>query len=188
MGEHQPDPLDIPSFLKRDANNKSEFMSVSNSDVSEDVGEAVKPKVVKPNGASKPTVKASKAKPVKAATKAADKPKAKPAAKAPAKAKAAPKAAAKASKGSEKPKAVKAKAVSADKDQFGLRKGTTRSEAAALYSRKNGATLAEVKERLGSVQLNVLVKLEGEGYTVERIKEKRKGDTRPATRYILKAK
>ena len=55
-----------------------------------------------------------------------------------------------------------------------------------MYARKNGATLAEVKEALGSVQLNVLVGLEAEGFTVNKEKEKIEGQ-RPVTRYFLKA-
>lgn len=89
-------------------------------------------------------------------------------------------------------KAVKAKAngavkkakPAAEKDVWGYRKGSTKSQAAAMYALKRGATLAEVKEKLGSVQLNVLVELEGKGHTVRRIKEKGTG-ARQITRYFL---
>jgi hypothetical protein len=121
----------------------------------------------------------------KAPVKAAGKRKVKAAAKAPVKAKTAPKVKAKAAKAPDKAKAAKPKASKVDKDQFGFRKGSAKSEAAALYARKSGATLGEVKEKLGSVQLNVLVALEAEGRTVDKVKEARKGQ-RPATRYFLK--
>lgn len=129
----------------------------------------------KANGAAKPARKPP--------VKAAGKPKAKAAAKAPAK-KAAPKAVKKAAKAVAKKGPRK---PAAEKDQFGLRKGSTRSEAAAMYARKNGATLAEVKGKVGSVQLNVLIGLERAGHTVKREKVERKGQ-RPATRYYLVAK
>lgn len=122
----------------------------------------------------------------KSAPKPKSKPKAKAKAKAKVKASAKPKlkAKAKTAKGSEKAKAAKS---SVEKDQYGLRKGSTKSQAAAIYARKSGATLEEVKEKLGSVQLNVLNELEEDGWKVERVKEQRK-DRRPATRYWLKAK
>jgi hypothetical protein len=73
------------------------------------------------------------------------------------------------------------------RDQFGLRKGSARSEAAAMYARKSGATLAEVKERVGSIQLNVLTALEKDGWIVEKSAEKH-DNQRPVTRYRLKSK
>lgn len=129
----------------------------------------------KPNGAAKPAPKAVK--------KAAGKPKAKAAPKAPAK-KAAPKAVKKAAKAPAKKGPRK---PPAEKDQFGLRKGSAKSEAAAMYARKSGATLAEVKDKVGSIQLNVLNALEEAGHKVEREKVERKGE-RPVTRYRLIAK
>lgn len=95
---------------------------------------------------------------------------------------------AKTAKGSEKAKAAKPKAkMEVPKDQYGLRKDSTKSAAAAMYARAKGATLAEVKEKVGSIQLNVLQQLEDEGWTIEREKETKKG-RRPATRYWLKPK
>jgi len=161
MGE-EPDPLVLPALLKRDASNKAEFQ------MAESVSEVVE-------------VESRPAKSVKAPVKAAGKLKVKAAGKAPIKAKTAPKATVKAAKAPAKAKEAKPVTV---KDQFGLRKASTRSEAAAMYARKNGATLNEVKEKLGSVQLNVLVALEAEGYTVEREKIERKGE-RAITRYRL---
>ena len=164
--------LAIPDFLLRDDNNQ-----LVNKRMSESVetGTETAPPKAKANGAAKPAPKA--------AAKAAGKPKAKAAAKAPAK-KAAPKAAKKAAK------AAPAKAprkAPAEKDEFGLSKGSAKSQAAAMYARKNGATLAEVKEKVGSIQLNVLNALEEAGHTVEREKVERKGE-RPVTRYRLIAK
>lgn len=175
----EPDSLDIPAFLKRDASNTAEFMRMS---------EAVEATESRP---AKSKVKAKANGHDKAPVKAAGKPAAKAAPKAATKAKTAPKVTAKAAKAPEKVKAAKpakAKAVSkAEKDEFGLRKGSTKSQAAAMYARKSGATLDEVKQKLGSVQLNVLNGLEEDGFTVERIKEERKGQ-RPVTRYYLKPK
>lgn len=172
MGD-EPHPLDIPAVLRRDANNIAEFMRMANDSVS-NVTET-KPKAAKANGHAK------------VPAKAAGKPSAKAAGKVPAKAKAAPKATAKAAKASEKAKApAKAAKAVAEKDAYGFRKGSAKSKAVAMYARKNGATLAEVKDALGSVQLNVLVALEADGKKVERITEERKGQ-RAVTRYILKA-
>jgi hypothetical protein len=174
MGNVPPDPLDIPAFLKRDASNKAEFMMSEAADTPEH--RPAKSKAgAKGNGHDKAPVKAKGKPPAKAAVKVTPK------------AKTAPKAPAKAAKPVAKAKVAKAKAEPTEKDQFGLRKGSSKSKAAAMYARKNGATLEEVKEALGSVQLNVLSALEEEGHTVTRSKEERKGK-RPATRYVLRAK
>lgn len=161
-------PLDIPAFLKRGPSNKAEFMNMTDS-------VEVSAEVEKPRRAAKAKVAAKPT--AKAATKKAAKPVAK----------AAPKAKAKAAKAPEKAKAAKPKASGEGKDQFGLRKGSAKSQAAALYARKRGASIEEVKEAVGSVQLNVLKGLEGKGFKVERVKEERKGQ-RPVTRYILHPK
>lgn len=156
---------DLPASLKRDAANKAEFMYMVDT-VPDTTETPVAPKA-----------------PAKAKGKAA----AKVVAKAPAKAKAAPKATAKAAKAPDKAKATPAKASATKKDQYGFRDGSTKSKAVAMYARKSGATLAEVKDKLGSVQLNVLNALEDEGYEVERKAEKRDG-ARAVTRYFLKGK
>jgi hypothetical protein len=130
---------------------------MSEEQVETEVKTKVKPAKVKANGQAKPK-------------KAAKVAKAKPA------------------KGSEKTKVAKPKAEpKADKDQFGLRKGSSRSKAAAMYARKNGATLEEVSEAVGSIQLNVLKELEANGWVVEKEKQERK-NARPLTRYKLKVK
>lgn len=72
-------------------------------------------------------------------------------------------------------------------DRFGFRKGTLKSEAAALYSSRNGATLAQVREKTGSVQFNLIVELEAKGYKIDRTTAESKG-RRPATRYHIHAK
>ncbi len=51
-------------------------------------------------------------------------------------------------------------------DAWGIRAGTARSGAAALYARPEGASLAEVKAVVGSVQYNVLTDLKAKGYKV----------------------
>lgn len=190
MSETLAHPLDIPDFLRYQddhplaarfhkrpqpgAKPRAPFMSTVEST------EVTKPK-------AKPAAKANgAAKPAKAAVKAADKPKAKAAGKAPAKAKTAPKATAKPAKATAK--AVKPKGEStAKKDKWGFRDGSAKSKAVAMYAAKGGATLEEVKEAVGSVQLNVLKALEELGHEVIQKKEAREGK-RAVTRYYLKAK
>ena len=53
-------------------------------------------------------------------------------------------------------------------DQFGFRLGSKKSKAAAMYGSKNGATLAETKKALKSVQYNVLSELVEKGYKIKR--------------------
>lgn len=113
----------------------------------------------KPNGHSKPArkAKAKAARGVKAKAKQA---KAKPA-----KAKGA------------KPKAkvkTKAKARTLDpkkRDEYGLRLGSVKSKAAAMYASSKGATLMEVKKKLGSIQFNVISQLEEAGHKIKRTEE-----------------
>jgi hypothetical protein len=164
MGDnYQPDPLDIPPSLKRDANNRAEYFSMA------EAIEATKPPK-KAKAVTEPKANGH-VKPVKAASA----PKAAKAAKVAAKPEKAPKAAPKASK------------AAAKLDQYGFREGSNKSKAIAMYARKGGATLDEVKDRIGSIQLNCLTKLEADGYTVEKEKEKHDGK-RAVTRYFLKAK
>lgn len=158
-------PLDIPAFLKRNASNKAEFMYMADTVTTTTEVPAMP----------------------KAPTKAKGKAPVKVAGKAPVKAKTAPKATVKAAKAPEKAMAAKAKASTVKKDAFGFRDGSAKSKAVAMYSRKSGATLAEVKEKVGSVQLNVLNSMEAEGYEVERKSEKRDG-ARAVTRYFLRGK
>lgn len=175
MGELEPDLPDIPAFLLRDANNKAEFMLMAADSVVESRPARTKASD-KSNGQDDAPVKAT-GKPVKKA-----------AAKATVKAKNAPKATARAAKATNKVKAAKPKAESkVEKDIWGFRKGSAKSKAVAMYARKSGASLEEVKAVVGSVQLNVLNSLEENGARVERVKEQRDGQ-RPITRYYLKAK
>jgi hypothetical protein len=84
------------------------------------------------------------------------------------------KATSKPSKANGKPKAAKARATKGNRaprtfdpaklDAYGFRLGSIKSQAAALY--KVGATLADVKEKLGSVQYNVLTELETKGFKI----------------------
>jgi hypothetical protein len=172
--------LDIPSFLKRDADNRAEF-HMNDDSVSEVES---RPAETKPK-----TRKAKSNGHDEAPVKATGKVKAKGAGKAPIKAKTAPKAAIKAAKGLKavgKAKTAKPKREVTEKDAYGFRKGSAKSKAVAMYARKNGATLAEVKAAVGSVQLNVLNSMEADGAKIERVKEEKKGH-RPVTRYILKS-
>jgi len=119
--------------------------------------------------AAKPAkqAKPAKNKPVRAAVKATGKPKAKVA------------------RGA---KARKPRTLDPAKlDQFGLRKGSIKSQAAAMYASKKGATLNEVKEALESTQFNVLTELEGKGFKITRTQVPGIG-ARQATKYHLSAK
>lgn len=70
-------------------------------------------------------------------------------------------------------------------DAYGLHFGSLNSRAVALYARKEGATVQEVKTALGgALVLNVLTKLAKEGHMVKRVKEKGAG-ARSVTRYFL---
>ncbi len=112
---------------------------------------------------------------------------AKPAKNKPAKAAVRAKGAAKA-KPARGAKVRKARTVDPAKlDQFGLRKGSIKSQAAAMYASKKGATLNEVKEALESTQFNVITELEGKGFKVLRSQVPGVG-ARAATSYRLVAK
>ncbi len=96
------------------------------------------------------------------------------AAKAPAKAAKAQKAA---------PKARKARQLDPAKlDAFGFRKGSAKSKAATMYASVNGATLRQVKEKLGSVQFNVLTEIKNKGFKIIETQVKGPG-RRTLTRY-----
>ncbi len=178
MNEQKPppsevdDPFYILPFLRRSVTPKSEFAKMN--DTTETTEAPVKKAPAKAKGEAK-------AAPAKAAAKAPAKVKA-----APAKgngktvAKAAP------AKGEAKVKAKKASKV--ERDAYGFRANTVKAKAAALYARKEGATVAEVKKALGSVQLNLLKALEAEGYKVIKKKEEGVKGGRANTRYFLKSK
>ena len=89
-------------------------------------------------------------------------------------------------------KPVKAKAKGerkrdpANLDQWGFRKDSIKSRAAAMYAKAKGATLAEVKEEVGSVQFNLLTELKEAGHTVDVDQVKAGG--RMVNRYKLVAK
>lgn len=161
--------LDIPAFLIRKAPSKvvakSEDTMVRDDDVA--VAEVETPEAEAPVRAKKAPAKAT-AKPAKAAKPVKG---AKPA-KAPKKATGKPAKAA-------KPKA--------ELDAYGYREGSLKSKAAAMYASKKGATLDEVKDALGSVQLNLLKDLEGRKFKVRREKEEGSG-ARKVTRYFLVGK
>lgn len=84
-------------------------------------------------------------------------------------------------------KKTKAKKEATPLDDFGFRKGTIRSKAAAMYSSARGATIMEVKAKLGSVQYNMLINLEQNGFKLIR-KEIDGLGNRPATRFFLHTK
>lgn len=114
------------------------------------------------------------------AKKAKSKPKAKAAKPAAKKAK----AAAKPVKGKAKRRDINPDLV----DAYGFRKGTIKSKAAAMYARKDGATLAEVKKALGSVQYNVIKQLEEKGFKIRRSEVDNRATGRTATKFMLAAK
>lgn len=72
-------------------------------------------------------------------------------------------------------------------DKFGFRDGSLKSQAAAMAASEDGVTLAEMKEKLGSIQYNMLTELRNKGHTIKEKKEDSNGN-RKATRYFLKAK
>lgn len=72
-------------------------------------------------------------------------------------------------------------------DQFGLRKGSLKSQAAVMYARAGGASLGEVRKSLDSVQFNVLTQLRGKGYIIDEKSEDGKGN-RSVTRFFLRTK
>jgi hypothetical protein len=102
--------------------------------------------------------------------------------KAPAKAKGAKKAKGKAAKPVRKAKANRAPRTRdvSKLDAFGFRKGSIKSQAATMY--QAGATLADVKDTLGSVQFNVLTELEAKGFTIK-TKALKAGNGRKLTFY-----
>lgn len=102
--------------------------------------------------------------------------------------KAAPKVARKAKAKVKKAKAKPRAANPATLDVFGLRKGSGKSKAAALYARKEGATLAEVKAKTGGVQYNVLKQLADEGHKLKSVEEVNKKTSRTVSRFFLTAK
>jgi hypothetical protein len=177
-----PEDGSLPPFLLRDpVTNESEFTKMNPNLIDR----------YKAFAAEAPTEAEAPAKPAKPKAKAAAKAngEAKPAkvkAKAPTE-----KPAKVAAKGAVKAKAKPVKAERqrdpAKLDVWGLRKGSIKSNAAAIYAKGKGATLAEVKEAVGSVQFNVLKELEARGFEVERSEVKGSGP-RPATRYKLKVK
>ncbi len=116
-------------------------------------------------------------------TEAPKKPRNKPARKATVKAKGNGKLKAKG-----KAKSRKARTVDPAKlDQFGFRKGSLKSKAAAMYAAKKGATLAQVKEALSSTQFNLLPEVEEKGFKVT--KEPISGaNDRKVTRYHIVTK
>ncbi len=69
-------------------------------------------------------------------------------------------------------------------DEFGFAKGSINSMAAALYGREEGATTAEIKNRLGSPQLNLFKVLAKKGYTIKKEQTKTE-EGRKVTRYFI---
>ena len=120
----------------------------------------------------------------KAAAKAAGKAKVKAAGTPKAGKKAAPKATAKPAKA--KGKKAEWQRDPAKLDAWGFRKESIKSRAAAMYAKGKGATLAEVKEEVGSVQFNLLTELKEAGHKVEVDQVKANG--RMVNRYKLIAK
>ena len=176
----------IPAFLRRDVTVTSE-KEVLPMKTDEDTDDSELPETEAPAPAKPP--KPKKPKPVKPAVKAKGNGKGNGATPHKASAKAAPKAAVKA-KGKAPVKAkARAKPVRdpAKLDAYGFRKGTIKSKAAAMYAKGKGATLAEIKEALGSVQFNLLTELEGNGFTIGKTEAKNDAG-RPVTRYKINAK
>ena len=76
---------------------------------------------------------------------------------------------AKATKTAAPKKAKKAAAATPNgHDTFGLRKGSKVSQAAAMFARERGATMAEVKEKTGANQYNLIAALKEAGHKVKK--------------------
>lgn len=179
VGFQLEDDPGIPPFLIKPKEPKSEIAMKPDTDVeAAEVDTPVAPP--KPNG-SKLAAGKAKAKPARGVKAKAVKATGKPA-----KAKASP---AKAKAKAAKPAKARAKGKTrtldpAKRDEYGLRLGSIKSKAAAMYGSKKGATLGEVKDKVGSIQFNVLTQLQDKGHKVKRVEEK--GDAgRPVTRFYL---
>ena len=82
-------------------------------------------------------------------------------------------------------KSAKSKqALPAGVDKFGFRIGSKKSQAAAMYATKNGATLNEVKEALNSSQFNLLLELEDK-FQIDKTKVPGTEGKRQVTRYHI---
>ena len=164
---------DLPKALVRDKNNESELTKMAKGKVEvakapdsalaadEADAPARKPVKAKANGHAKEPAKVAKS--IKTAK-------------------------------AEKPAKVKAKAERKERtvdpaklDKFGFRKGSIKSNAAAIYAKGKGATLAEVKEAVGSNQFNLLTEVEARGHTVQKTSVDGEGN-RKVTRYKITAK
>jgi hypothetical protein len=93
--------------------------------------------------------------------------------------------------GKASPKKAKAKRAPrtrdpAKLDEFGFRKGTIKSRAAAMY--KKGATLSQVKDEVGSVQFNLLTELETNGFEIKKTTVKGVAGARDSTKYKVLGK
>lgn len=196
-----PDDLTIPAFLKRDSNNESEFTKMnpiiptrgiaraSDEAAAAPEPEANAPKAEKPakEPKAKKAKKAKSDKPAKTATNGHSKPKAEAKGTTKAKARAASAATPKATKGKAKAPAAQRQRDLTKLDAYGFRLGTIKAKAAAMYAKGKGATLADVKAALGSVQFNLLTEVKERGFTVEEADVK--GPTgRIVTRYKIVAK
>lgn len=176
----------IPAFLRREPAKvpQQELFMRTDTEADTDKADATAPAATE--APAKPARKAAKPKGAKASAKAAPKAKANGAGHA------APKAAKTAKGKAAKGKAAKA-APKAERhrdpaklDQWGFRKDSIKSRAAAMYAKGKGATLADVKDEVGSVQFNLLRELEEKGFRIDR--DEVKNDTgRVVTRYKLHA-
>ncbi len=73
---------------------------------------------------------------------------------------------------------------STERDEFGFVEGSINSMAAKLYAREEGATTAEIKNRLGSPQLNLFKVVVKKGYTIKKEQTKTE-EGRKVTRYFI---
>lgn len=89
--------------------------------------------------------------------------------------------------GHTKAKPKRAKVPVAQPDKFGFRISSLKSKAAAMYTSKKGATLAEVKAALKSSQFNVLTELESKKFKINRTEVPNGTSKRLVTRYQVSA-
>ena len=187
-----PDDMSIPTFLQRDSNNESEFTKMNPLKTirphyaADEATATAEPDAPAPAKEKAPK-KAKTGKPAKAAANGHGKAKAQTKGTLKASAKNAPKATAKVAKGKAKAPAAERTRDPTKLDAYGFRLGSVKSQAAAIYAKGKGATLAEVKDALGSVQFNLLTEVKAKGYDVEETEVKGTSG-RMVTRYKIVTK
>lgn len=186
-GTTSDDNLDIPPFLKREPGQDWSWPTPKRQELPmRDDDKAAAAADTEASAPAEKPVKAPKATKVAKPRKGANGAATDKAAKAAPKAAKTAKGTAKAAKAAKVAKPAKAQRQRdpAKLDTFGFRKDSIKSRAAAMYAKGKGATLAEVKEEVGSVQFNLLTELGGRGFQIDQTEVKNAAG-RMVTRYKL---